>query len=142
MGGRGYINEVAPIHNEHLLVLRNGRWRQMYQPVNPDRVTSGVNLSESFALSYHKEKGVDVGLIPCADGGTNIDQWCVGGLLYDHAVYMARLAMRTSTNRFITRNSPIFATAFLPYGHFILWKHASTFKTTIHFVPSNHFVVY
>ena len=97
MGGRGYINEVAPIHNEHLLVLRNGRWRQMYQPVNPDRVTSGVNLSESFALSYHKDKGVDVGLIPCADGGTNIDQWCVGGLLYDHAVYMARLAMRTST---------------------------------------------
>ena len=97
MGGRGYINEVAPIHNEHLLVLRNGRWRQMYQPVNPDRVTSGVNLSESFALRYHKDKGVDVGLIPCADGGTNIDQWCVGGLLYDHAVYMARLAMRTST---------------------------------------------
>ena len=97
MGGRGYINEVTPIHNEHLLVLRNGRWRQMYQPVNPDRVTSGINLVESFADRYAKDHDVDVGIIPCADGGTCLDQWCVGSLLFDHACYMAKLAQRTST---------------------------------------------
>lgn len=97
MGGRGFVNEVEPIKNDNLLVLRNGRWRPMYVPVNPDRVTSGINLSESFADLYAKDKGVDVGIIPCADGGTSLDQWVVGGLLFDHACYMAELAKRTST---------------------------------------------
>ena len=97
MGGRGFPNEVEPIQNDRLFVLRNGRWRKMYVPVNPDRVTSGINLSESFADLYAKAHDVDVGIIPCADGGSCLDQWQVGGLLFDHACYMAELASRTST---------------------------------------------
>lgn len=96
-GGRGFANEVPPIQNKNILVLRNGRWRPMYVPVNPDRVTSGINLSESFADLYAKEKDVQVGIIPCADGGSSLDMWAVGGLLFDHACYMAELASRTST---------------------------------------------
>ena len=97
MGGRGFPSEVDPIKNDDILIARNGRWRPMYVPVNPDRVTSGINLAESFADLYAKEKGVQVGIIPCADGGTCLDQWAVGGLLFDHACYMAKLAQRTST---------------------------------------------
>lgn len=97
MGGRGFADEVPWIENDKILVNRNGRWRKMYCPVNPDRVTSGINLSESFADLYSKEHDVEVGIIPCADGGTCLDQWCVGGLLFDHACYMAELASRTST---------------------------------------------
>lgn len=97
MAGRGLANEVPKIINDKLLVLRNGRWRSMYVPVNPDRVTSGINLSESFADMYANEHNVEVGIIPCADGGTSLDQWQVGGLLFDHACYMAELASRTST---------------------------------------------
>lgn len=97
MGGRGFKEEVPPIINDRLYVLRNGRWRAMYVPVNPDRVTSGINLVESFADIYANEHSVDVGIIPCADGGTSLDQWQVGGLLFDHACYMAELASRTST---------------------------------------------
>ena len=97
MGGRGFKEEVEPILNDKLFVLRNGRWRQMYVPVNPDRVTSGINLAESFADVYANEHNVDVGIIPCADGGTSLEQWQVGGLLFDHACYMAELASRTST---------------------------------------------
>lgn len=97
MGGRGFSHEVETIHNDKLFVLRNGRWRAMYVPVNPDRVTSGINLSESFADLYSKDHNVDVGIIPCADGGSCLDQWQVGGLLFDHACYMAELASRTST---------------------------------------------
>ena len=98
-GGRGFVSEVEPIENsdESIKVLRNGRWIPMYTPVNPDRRTSGVNLVESFAARYREEKGVQVGIIPCADGGTCLDQWAVGGLLFDHACYMAELASRTST---------------------------------------------
>ena len=97
MAGRGAINEVEPIRSGELKVLRNGRWLNMYVPVNNDRAFSGICLAESFALKYQETHGVTVGLIPCADGGTSLDQWRVGGLLYDHAVMQARLAQRTST---------------------------------------------
>ena len=97
MAGRGFFEDVEPIDNAGISVLRNGRWIPMYGPVNPDRKTARVNLAESFAKRYHDEKGVEVGIIPCADGGTCLDQWAVGGLLFDHACYMAELASRTST---------------------------------------------
>ena len=97
MAGRGFKNDVSPINNDALYVLRNGRWRKMYVPVNPDRSTSGISLVESFADLYARDHNVDVGIIPCADGGTSLDQWQVGGLLFDHACYMSELASRTST---------------------------------------------
>lgn len=97
MCGRGFKEEVEPIINDKLFVLRNGLWRGMYVPVNPDRKGSGISLVESFADLYSKEHDVEVGIIPCADGGTSLEQWQVGGLLFDHACYMAELAARTST---------------------------------------------
>lgn len=96
MAGRGFANEVLPIKNKRLFVLRNGLWRPMYVPVNPDRVTAGINLSESFADLYARDHDVDVGMIPCADGGSSLDQWAEGSILFDHACYMAELASRTS----------------------------------------------
>ena len=99
MAGRGVIGSVPAIENSRLFVLRNARWQPRFYPVNPDRPFSGVNLAESFADAYSREHDADVGLIPCADGGTTLDQWEEGGLLYDHAVAITRLAMRTSTLR-------------------------------------------
>lgn len=100
MGGRGDPAEVEPIENEDgsIQVFRNGRWRKMYTPVNPDRVASGVNLAESFADRYRAEHPeVDrVGLIGCADGGSHLSQWAKGMMLYDYAVACAKLAQRTS----------------------------------------------
>ena len=92
MAGRGEIGDVERIGNPHLKMLRNGRWQRMLAPVNPDRVFAGVSLAESFADAYQRDHGVEVGLIPCADGGTRIDQWKEGSLLFDHAVLQARLA--------------------------------------------------
>lgn len=99
MAGRGKGSEVAPINNMggRIKVLRNGRWFNAYRPINPDRVTAGVCLAESFAVEYASaHEGVEVGLIPCADGGTSLSQWQKGGLLFDNAVNMTRLALRTS----------------------------------------------
>ena len=97
MAGRGFLQEAQPLTNPALKVLRNGRWQPLYRPVNGDRPFSGVNLAETFADAYARDHQVEVGLIPCADGGTTLDQWRVGGLLFDHAVYQAKLAQRTST---------------------------------------------
>ena len=69
----------------------------MFRPVSSDRAFAGVSLAESFAAAYASDHGVYCGVIPCADGGTSLDQWREGSLLYDNAVYSARLAERTST---------------------------------------------
>ena len=97
MAGRGFIDEAIPVDKAGIKVLRNGRWQPLYRPVNCDRPFSGVSLAESFAEAYARGHQVAVGLIPCADGGTSLDQWREGGLLFDHAVMQARLAQRTST---------------------------------------------
>ena len=97
MAGRGFLTEAPDVDTSRIRILRNGRWQPMFRPVVPDRITSGVCLAESFAAAYAKKYDVDVGLIPCADGGTQISQWLPESLLYDHAVLQAKLAQRTST---------------------------------------------
>jgi len=99
MAGRGLLAEAEPLDLKggRLKVLRNGRWQAMYRPVNPDRPFSGTCLAESFAQAYADDHpDVEVGIIPCADGGTSLNQWKEGGLLFDNAVNCAKLAMRTS----------------------------------------------
>lgn len=97
MAGRGYLQEAVEVDKTHIKVLRNGRWQKMFRPINPDRRFSGTNLAERFAEQYAEKYKVDVGLICCADGGTRLEQWEVGGILLDNAICQARLALRTST---------------------------------------------
>ncbi|MBQ9784962.1 MAG: sialate O-acetylesterase [Clostridia bacterium] len=103
MAGRGDFGEVPKIYNENCLMLRMGRWQTMHEPINTDRwifegeFHSGVSLAASFADELSRAQDARVGLIPCADGGTGIEQWMPGEVLYDHAVMMTRLAMRSST---------------------------------------------
>ncbi|MBE6645192.1 MAG: sialate O-acetylesterase [Ruminococcaceae bacterium] len=103
MAGRGNLADVEPINNFRCYMLRNGRFLRMSEPVNPDRAifgkgfTSGVSLAASFADEFAKEYKARVGLIPCADGGTAIDKWQPGTVLFDNAVFMTKLAMRSSS---------------------------------------------
>lgn len=57
MAGRGYKSEVPPIANDRLFVLRNGRQRPMYVPVNPDRETAEINLFDD-ALYVKTDGGI------------------------------------------------------------------------------------
>lgn len=97
MAGRGYLDAVKPIVNENIKMLRNGRWQMMAEPINFDRQVAGVSLAASFAASYcvdHPE--AVIGLIPCAEGGSCIDEWLPGGELYTHAVFQCQLALKNS----------------------------------------------
>ena len=102
MAGRGEFGEVEPLLNASCFMLRMGRWQKMSEPINVDRGVfeyrprSGVSLGASFADGVAKATEDRIGLIPCADGGTSLSQWMPGEVLYDHAVFMAKLAMRTS----------------------------------------------
>ncbi|CAM4409043.1 protein of unknown function [Pedobacter westerhofensis] len=98
MAGRGYIKDVKQIYDEQIRMLVNGRWQTMTEPINFDRPTSGVSLAASFAGAWRLENpGRQIGLIPCAEGGSSLDDWAVGGPLFENAVFNAKLAMRIST---------------------------------------------
>jgi hypothetical protein len=99
MAGRGFLEEVLPIHDEKIKMLRNGRWQIMTEPINCDRSTSGISLAASFASSwrlFHNQED-DIALIPCADGGTSLEDWSIEGPLFQNAVLQAKAAQKIST---------------------------------------------
>lgn len=97
MAGRGFINEVPPIYNERIQMLRNGRWQMMSEPVNYDRPVAGISLVGSFAEAWCSENQEDsIGLIPCAESGSSLDEWAIDKMLFRHAITQAKLAMESS----------------------------------------------
>lgn len=99
MAGRGYLAEAIDVDRSRLFTFRNCRWQKLFRPINPDRSFSGVSLAEHFAELYSKEHDIEVGLICCADGGTQISQWQPGQPLYENAVFQAKLAMQNAALR-------------------------------------------
>jgi Domain of unknown function (DUF303). len=97
MAGRGFIDEVPLICNERIEMLRNGRWKMMTEPINYDRPVSGVGLAGSFAAMWCKENEEEkIGLVPCAEGASSLDDWAVDKTLLKHAVSQAKFAMQDS----------------------------------------------
>ncbi|WP_436862853.1 sialate O-acetylesterase [Staphylococcus caeli] len=97
MAGRGYTNEVHTILDERIMMLRNGRWQMMEEPIHSDRAVAGIGPAASFAklwLDAHPNEMI--GLIPCADGGTSIDDWAPDSVLTRHAISEATFAQETS----------------------------------------------
>lgn len=97
MAGRGLKNEVKPIIHERILVLRNGRFQPMTEPLHNDRPNAGIGPAASFALAWCSEHPDEkIGLIPCAEGGSSIDEWLPGTSLFRHAVSEAKFALENS----------------------------------------------
>lgn len=97
MAGRGFLHEVKPIYNERIFMLRNGRWQMMVEPIHFDRAVAGVGLAASFAqawCNHHEDE--KIGLIPCAEGGSSIDEWSVDDVLFQHALSEAKFALKNS----------------------------------------------
>ena len=97
MAGRGFLHEVTPIYNENIFMLRNGRWQMMTEPIHFDRSVAGVGPAVSFAQAWcNANINEQLGLIPCAEGGSSIDEWNTEGALFRHAVSEAKFAMENS----------------------------------------------
>ena len=97
MAGRGAIDEVPPINSKGIVLLKNGIWRPSFVPYHWDTDTAGICLAESFADAYRNDHpDVQVGLIPCAEGNTCLDQWMPGEPLYESALLQAKFAKETS----------------------------------------------
>ncbi len=97
MAGRGFLPDVSPIYNENIVMLRNGRWQMMAEPIHNDREVAGVGPGASFAAAWSQDHpGEKIGLIPCAEGGSSIDEWAPDQMLLRHAISEARFAIETS----------------------------------------------
>lgn len=97
MAGRRFIDEVPPIIDERMMMLRNGKWQMMEEPIHSDRSVAGIGPAASFAkLWLDKHPNETIGLIPCADGGTTIDDWAPDQILTRHALAEATFAQETS----------------------------------------------
>lgn len=105
MAGRAPIDDsvTAPIDRAYLL-NREGMWEKAENPLNrystirKDAGMQKLNPGYTFATTMlEQEKGVSIGLVVNARGGTNIDQWAKGGDYYNAALRRVAQARKTGT---------------------------------------------
>ncbi len=96
MAGRGKVEAQDQVENPNIFMLtKDMQWVPAKDPVHFDKSAAGVGLCSEFAREVLKAKpGITIGLIPCAVGGTSLDQWKAGEKLYNNAVTRAKEAMK------------------------------------------------
>ena len=97
MVGRGKRADVAEILDEKICVFRNGEWMPAREPYHEDNKEDECGLGASFAKTLTDRYQKIVGLIPCAVGGTKLEQWQPGEKLYENAVRDTQAALKNST---------------------------------------------
>jgi len=99
MAGRGKVEPADQATNPQIYMLtKDGQWVLAKDPVHFDKPIAGVGLCSEFARQIvSADPKATVGLIPCAMGGSSLDQWKPGGILYSNAVARARVAIKNGT---------------------------------------------
>lgn len=101
MAGRGKVTpQDQVIHPRIFMLGKDLQWVPAKDPVHFDKPIAAVGLASEFArVIAAKEPATRVGLIPCAAGGTSLDQWKPGGELYNKAIERSRAAMKNGKLR-------------------------------------------
>lgn len=101
MAGRGTVDAQSRTISESILMLdKTNNWVLAKDPLHSDRASAGVGPGISFAQTMLKDKpNVQIGLVPCAWGGSPIKVWQPGvqyfdNFPYDEAVARAKIAMQ------------------------------------------------
>lgn len=99
MAGRGKVEAQDEVANPHIFMLtKELKWVSAKDPLHFDKPAAGVGLGSAFARETLKANpGTAIGLIPCAVGGTSLDQWKAGGALYQTAVARTKEALKQGT---------------------------------------------
>ncbi|MRG44113.1 sialate O-acetylesterase [Chitinophaga sp. SYP-B3965] len=77
MAGRGIVEPQDTIGDPRILCLnKEGNWVIAKDPIHFDKSAAGVGPGLSFAREMIKQDpNIVIGLIPCAAGGSGIDNW-------------------------------------------------------------------
>ena len=97
MAGRGTVTEANRLPSERVWKFtKDGRWAEGVEPIHFDRPNTGAGPGLAFARALaDADKSVEIGLIPCAEGGSPLSRWQPDGDLYSNAVVRARAALAT-----------------------------------------------
>lgn len=104
MAGRGKVEPSdRQTHPRIFMLDKNNAWVPAQDPVHFDKPkVAGVGLCSEFARCVVvKDPTATISLIPCAVGGTSLDQWKPGDVLYTNAVARTRDALKNGTLRAI-----------------------------------------
>lgn len=84
MAGRGPVEAQDTVAIPHVFTLnKNNEWVPARDPIHFDKTIAGVGLGRTFGIEMAKANpNVNIGLIPCAVGGSPIDAW-KPGVLYE-----------------------------------------------------------
>ncbi len=96
MMGQGDVNIVDPITDDRIFMMRDDRWVKMQEPLHTNSHQAGIGLGASFAKAFVETFDTNLGLIAAAKGATTLEDWAVGGALYNEAVRRAKIALETS----------------------------------------------
>jgi len=97
MAGRGKVTPADQQSQPRIFMLDKANvWVPAKDPVHFDKPrVAGVGLCSEFARrAAAEDAGAQIGLVPCAFGGTSMDQWKPGGDLYTNAVARMRAALK------------------------------------------------
>lgn len=98
MAGRGRLAEVESIQNSDVFMFRDNKWVTAKEPIHTDKPDlAGIGLGMSFADELSRKYNKQIGLIPCAFGGTSLEQWRKSGELYLNAVESTKEALKNSS---------------------------------------------
>ena len=105
MAGRAAIPEQTtdPLKNCYLLNAKDS-WEVAQNPLNRySTIRKGLGMQKlnpgyTFAkVLLKKQRGVSIGLVVNAKGGTKIEQWAKGTQFYKEAIRRAKAAQKTGT---------------------------------------------
>jgi hypothetical protein len=97
MAGRGSLQEVKSIENKGIFMFKDKNWVIAQEPLHSDKPDlAGIGLGMSFSETLQRKFEKEIGLIPCAYGGTSLSEWQKGGSLYAKAAGETMEALKTS----------------------------------------------
>ena len=106
MAGRGFVEAEDTLSNPQVLALnKNNDWVYAKEPLHyyePGRTGLDCGLSFGKELSKKYGKEITIGLVPCAIGGSSIEQWLGdstyrGVTLYSNFLQKAKAAAQNGT---------------------------------------------
>jgi len=107
MAGRGYFgNPLDTVSYDNIFSLsKDSVWVRARNPLHHDKPEASVGMGITFAheLAAKSGRNVKIGLVPCAAGGTSIEQWLNNSFfghtgnfyLYDNLIKRARKAAKS-----------------------------------------------
>lgn len=97
MAGRGKLPTNGVVTHPRIFMLnKEMQWLPAKDPVHFDKPIAGVGLASEFArVVAAADTNATIGLIPCAMGGSSLDEWKPGSKLYNQAIERAREAKKS-----------------------------------------------